>query len=299
MIRVFHHNDPDGYFSNYFVHRICLDFGDIISYEMDYNTPFPLKVINPKDRIYILDYSIKPEIMDELLKITKDVIWIDHHESAINMYKDYDKEIKGIRKIGECGALLTYKFLCKEHLSIDSNFIPEALFLVNDWDVWHYGNEEFDPRTKNFILGIQTKNLRDIDIIDNICLNVDKYIKKGKAIKEYLDIQNKTIVDNGGFEFELDGKSVFSCNTTAKSSEFFGDNLLKKYDILMPFRYNGKKDIWECGFYSNKENINCGEIASTFGGGGHKGAAGFSVKDIKKIIKSVKDIKKIIKKETL
>ena len=48
----------------------------------------------------------------------------------------------------------------------------------------------------------------------------------------------------------------------------------KKHDIMLPFasHKNGK---WKLSLYSTKKKINCGEIAKLFGGGGHKGAAGF------------------------
>ena len=55
----------------------------------------------------------------------------------------------------------------------------------------------------------------------------------------------------------------------------YGDKI-DQYDMCISFEYNG--DTWNIGLYSTK--IDVGEIAEEFGGGGHKGAAGFIVKKL-------------------
>ena len=102
--------------------------------------------------------------MIKLLKITKNVTWIDHHRTAIEKYKEWKDLIKeatgietipGIRLEGLCGAALTYLYLFKieyinlavnpmnlEEYKLDtlkeifSEYAPYWLKLVNDWDVW-------------------------------------------------------------------------------------------------------------------------------------------------------------------
>ena len=52
----------------------------------------------------------------------------------------------------------------------------------------------------------------------------------------------------------------------------FGDKL-NEYDAVIPFFYiNGK---WKYSIFSNKDNIDCSQVAKTYDGGGHKGAAGW------------------------
>ena len=55
-------------------------------------------------------------------------------------------------------------------------------------------------------------------------------------------------------------------------SEAFGDRM-KNYDICLSFAYLG--DSWTVGLYSDDKGIDVGKIAVKYGGGGHKGAAGF------------------------
>ena len=90
MIRVYHHNDADGLASAYLIAKKCVERE--VKYElteMDYSKPFPIENITSEDIVYILDYSIEPAEMIKLLRITNKVIWIDHHKSAIEKYKEW------------------------------------------------------------------------------------------------------------------------------------------------------------------------------------------------------------------
>ena len=55
------------------------------------------------------------------------------------------------------------------------------------------------------------------------------------------------------------------------------------YDGAACFHYaNGE---WNFSLYNDNGKVDCSAICKQFGGGGHKGASGFRVKDISKIIK--------------
>lgn len=71
---------------------------------------------------------------------------------------------------------------------------------------------------------------------------------------------------------KVENKSVGckECNSTG---------YLEPYDIMIAFVCR-KDKLWNVSLYSTKPEIDCGEIAKTFGGGGHKGAAGFQCKEL-------------------
>jgi len=46
----------------------------------------------------------------------------------------------------------------------------------------------------------------------------------------------------------------------------------------MSYQYSGPLGVWQYSLYSTNPNVHCGEIAQKYGGGGHRGAAGFSSK---------------------
>lgn len=58
-----------------------------------------------------------------------------------------------------------------------------------------------------------------------------------------------------------------------------GDGYLEPYDLMITFVRRTDK-LWNVSLYSTKEYVDCGAIAKSFGGGGHKGAAGFQCKEL-------------------
>ena len=106
-------------------------------------------------------------------------------------------------------------------------------------------------------------------------------ISAGKGICTYVDTNNMALLSKNGFEFNIDyfGK-VYKCLAIFQygNSMVFGDKI-NDYDIVSLIRFNGSQYVYS--LYSNKDDIDCSEIASTLGtidglgGGGHPGAAGF------------------------
>ena len=98
----------------------------------------------------------------------------------------------------------------------------------------------------------------------------------------------QVLVQPSGMKFKVvDGKyervpnnvmpsyRVLACNTIVFNSNFF-DGFFdpEKHDVMCAYsqRSDGK---WKVSMYTTKDEIDCGAIAKHFGGGGHKGAAGF------------------------
>ena len=69
-MKCFYHNDADGKCAGFWVHysaRIAPNNETIDFIEMSYEKPFPMDTILPDEQIYIVDYSITPAEMRELL----------------------------------------------------------------------------------------------------------------------------------------------------------------------------------------------------------------------------------------
>lgn len=70
--------------------------------------------------------------------------------------------------------------------------------------------------------------------------------------------------------------------TTGKDTDCLhclGVGYLEPYDLMITFVRRTDK-LWNVSLYSTKEYVDCGAIAKSFGGGGHKGAAGFQCKEL-------------------
>ena len=330
MIHIFMHEDADGYAAGYQVAKYYNEGFPTINnkikfHVMNYSTEFPINEINSDDIVYIVDFSIEPDMMIKLLKVTEDVIWIDHHVSAIKKYDDWYQLIEeatgvdyidGLRVVGLSGCALTWIFLNLDiseihkyqykkeedfvlNLKQNFGFAPIWLRLINDWDVWEHNI----PETKPFMtclstqLSITKMQLLDIDAYEETPLGkcqiddidrtdlLKRIIDLGKAYIEYRTAWSKQLRDKYGFETNIIGPdkksySMFVLNVGNANSEYFGD-YIDKYDIVSTFCFDGIK--YNYSMYSNKDFVDCAELCRYFGednGGGHKGAAGFTHKNL-------------------
>lgn len=286
MIKVFMHNDLDGYSSGYLVGKYFKEIGreDIAYSVMSYDTEFPINEINKNDEVYIVDYHINPELLEEAINKAKELVWIDHHVSAINEYKEYfknkgkslEKEVLGNWNEKDSATLLTYKWFF-------ANKIPNWVMLVDAWDTWKTDSEYYENAE---LLNLAVQNILSIDLIEEIDTNKNFYlqcIETGSIYKEYRDQWSKAFSDRYGFETTIeleDGKiaTAYILTLGNANSKFFGDKI-DKYDFCITQGFNGEK--WNVSVYSNKENMDCSKLAQHFGGGGHKGASGFTYNEIK------------------
>jgi oligoribonuclease NrnB/cAMP/cGMP phosphodiesterase (DHH superfamily) len=276
---VLHHNDLDGRASAAILGIHCAD-EEVRFVEMDYNKEVPFKKIKKGEKVYIVDFSLqKPGDWEKLLSITDEVIWIDHHKTAMQG-NGVQHQLPGVREEGRCGALLTWRFLS----GLTYRPIPLAIEYINDWDCWIHDMEDTIP----FKMGIEMDDTGPTAEVWNRLLNNDPLgdelndiIQKGKITQKFQNQFYKEYVKSWGFETELQIKgkiySVFAVNLGRASSLAFGDKL-DKYDICVSFIFDGNQ--YTISLYSSKEHIECGQICKKRGGGGHKSAAGFQCKEL-------------------
>jgi oligoribonuclease NrnB/cAMP/cGMP phosphodiesterase (DHH superfamily) len=127
-IKIFFHNDNDGRCAgniivDYYGHTMEENRDDYI--EINYDKEFPMDIIQQDETVYIVDYSIPPELMWELQK-RANVVWIDHHATAIEKYKDYLNPIQGIRKTCASGCELTWMYF------YGNKSMPDAVMFIGD-----------------------------------------------------------------------------------------------------------------------------------------------------------------------
>lgn len=310
-IYIYHHNDHDGIVAagilyNHLIESLhgVEDKNEIIFNMIDYDKELNFDHINFEncDEVYFLDYSFSNKHnLEEFKKLLDrridgdEVVWIDHHKTSIGVLED--RGISGIRNTSLCGAAWTYLWcndlindiiftqsaLLKSMKFSDTfhkdNDVPSFLKYIDDYDCW----KKLYPETNDFHYGF---NISDptADIIHYLLYDVlsteiiHGCIFTGKQVQNYLKFENKEYhVDMYGFEFTLPeehgGLKCFCLNRKGNSI-MFGDKI-NEYDAVIPFYFvNGK---WKYSIFSNKENIDCSEVAKSYGGGGHKGAAGWVI----------------------
>lgn len=288
-MKCFYHNDSDGKCAGFWVALnvgIHDKYNDMPAFqEIDYRTKFPMETIRKDEQVYIVDYSISPDEMRELLNITKDVTWIDHHKTAIEKYKEFEHEIRGIRYDGVSGCMLTYCYI--HHMTargegeikpFDISMTEDAPMFtkfIDDWDVWkfNYGDD-----TRYFQIAFNAYDFSPCADTWDMFLDNDgeqTLIEQGKIMIQYRDNWAKNYMKLG-FETEFEGYKCFAVNLGCCNSDYFKSLPEGKYEILMPFVFDG--NVYTVSLYSTTVDVS--EIAKKYGGGGHKGASGFQIKEL-------------------
>lgn len=306
-MKCFYHVDQDGIVSGFYVRKACEQRGLAFEPEdfrkINYGMKFPFHDIEQDEFVFIVDYSIEPEEMWQLLSITKNVFWIDHHQSTIEAYKDFKCDVKGIRITGAgiSGANLTwlyFKEMCDENwkqvektghkrvkalLGRYERGIPMLAKYTAMWDTFSWDKKSED-HVKKFHYAFESYDFDAMSLLLNE-LNgdlgiyyqerlIDDMMEDGLAIEDYLSSTAKQYLRVYGFETTFEGHKVYAINRALINSDFFESIDASKYDMFIGFSFNGS--MWEYQLRSaEQDKVNVYELAVKYGGGGHPNAAGF------------------------
>lgn len=286
-MKCFYHVDADGKCAAFWVDYFTKDKYHQKEYlPINYGMDFPIETIQKDEAIYIVDFSIELEMMRRLLEITENVVWIDHHISAIKKYEGFEKEIKGLRVDGIAGCMLTWYYMCamKQGWDINSEDMEKKLQdapyftkLIADYDVWKF---EYEYDAKGLHMTLNAYDLEPQDYRWNWLMKPDTlnhWIEIGNYMMVYRSSFYRSYCEAYGFESTFEGLRAFVLNTGLGNSDCFDSIDDGTYDIFVCAAYNGKG--WNYSLRAANDNVDVSVIAQKYGGGGHKGAAGFRSED--------------------
>lgn len=273
-----HHIDADGWCSAAIVNKFDTS-EEKKFHRMDYNDPLPLEKINKDELVYIVDFSLQPDQWPQLIEITKNIVWIDHHKTAMEN-PEFPHYLKGLRINGIAGAALTWQYFNENELS------PLAVRLVADYDVWTFA---YGDETRFFQQGLYCQhernkpdselwlNLIDHELGTNI---VHEIIENGKIIHKYNQISDAGLVKGAASLIWYREFKIYTLCHTRRSSMVFDSLDPSTYDGLAIFYFSAKINKWKISFYTPHENIDMTPLAKEFGGGGHRNACGCEVETL-------------------
>lgn len=229
--------------------------------------------------LWILDFSFKPDDMKKLIeKYGHHLIWIDHHKTAINAAEAAGIDnVAGIRTSEQSGCELTWGYCFPKEPT------PEIVMLIGDRDTWTWN---MGIKTAYAHAGLSTADLAPTSEVWRALLSgnvgIPSLISNGALLLDAKDRQYENMRETLAFDAVVDGHSVRAMNSMLASSEAFGapgwetGALPDDVDICCRFYWDGK--IWTVSLYS--QTVDVSVIAKARGGGGHKGAAGFTTPEL-------------------
>ena len=320
-ICIYHSRDLDGWMSAAIVKKWFEGrgvkqqierFDDSISFKgWDYGDNIP--DLKEYDKVIMVDISFpKDEMLKICVKNGTPLVWIDHHISSIktnnftNTFKDEDKVyIEGIRDTDFAACELTWMYFFDKK---ESDKMPEIVRLLGRYDCFGHKGTDEEQKVLEFqyaaranwndyrscFKGLQHSIKDGIGSLDESII-VSHIVGDGKAIYKYLCTEAKQTYSkafNIRFHKHITPSGAvseimysFLCVNQERFNPInFGIDYHKEgYDGFACFWYKDGK--WNFSLYNDNNKVDCSIIAKQYGGGGHKGAAGFVVKDLKEVFK--------------
>ena len=218
--------------------------------------------------VYVLDFSYPRDVLLEMQEKAASIVVIDHHKTA-------QKNLEGlpfvIFDMRHSGAVLTWRYFFR------STTTPEILEIIEDRDLWRFRKPEtkaicaalsaaeFSFETWNEFITHPHQSKMDLEAIGKILLNVFE-----QELQKLYEHKHKVAV--GGY-------TLWACNVPRKYASELGNLLAKEHGVGMVYYYSGVTNTFNCSLRSTG-NLDVAEIAETFGGGGHKNAAGFEIETL-------------------
>ena len=261
MIGILYHNaDLDGISAAGLLRRY---YPDAELYGWDYADG---ELPNIKGKmLFIVDLSLNANQLTKLYDQNEQIVWIDHHKTSEEVLESISAQrFNAIISTAHAAVWLVYNFL-------DGGIeVPEAINLLERYDRWDKKKDWF-TRVLPFQYYARTKIKTPDDFRYPENIDVEDWIDKGKLmLASILQLYEREI--QYASEIEFHGYSALVLNTQAFNSLAFEQHPKKsEYDLFISYAIRGDK--LRVGLYSEK--IDVADLAKKYGGGGHKGAAGF------------------------
>ncbi len=278
IICFYHSADFDGMCSAAIVkHTHNMNSENVECIGINYGEEFPWDEIGSGDLVYMVDFGLQPFKDMVLLNGITNLIWIDHHKTALDDYDKAQIPFKGLRSLELSGCQLTWDYFFKKPHQ-DTYTRPPVIDLLGWYDIWQHDKMdnivEFQYGLKSFKVPPEHE-LWPMFFISSLDDKAIKgVIEKGKTILSYKEQCDIKKMKNGAFVTEIGGYTALAINALGSSEMFdsIWDNT--KYDLMLTFGWS-RDGHWNCGMYTDKEGVNVGTLAKKLGGGGHNQAAGF------------------------
>jgi uncharacterized protein len=282
---IYHFPCDDGFASAWVARR---RWPGIVLAGTNYGLPFPEIDITGKN-LLIVDFSYKPEILAGLAAKAASIVILDHHKTA-------EADLKGFRVVGKFTAqgigymlrdmfelsrppILAYFDMQRSGAALTWDFcfpgiVPPAMIkYIEDRDLWRFHYKE----TRAFRLYLNSFPY-DFDIWTTIADRSYTAMSEAIAIERFYDRKLAEILPTVTLKTIGKWKDVPVAHAPYAFASDLAHEMLKAYPSA-PFAAV-VVDAYGARTYSlrsedSREDVS--EVARTFGGGGHRNAAGFRV----------------------
>jgi len=261
----FHCDDLDGFSSAAIVQQ---KYPNVDFYGYNYEDHYP--IVSGYDKVFMVDCSIPVKDMAQLKIHNKEFIWIDHHERTIKETEKHLKNIPGLRddKHEHSACVLTWKYL-------HDDSVPVILKSIEDFDIWKWKLPYTDEINTALFIDYKSRDKLIPLLKYHSFKDIKHIIDLGRTYINMRESQIKFLVNTMRTK-EFHGHKTAIVNSPMHGSQLGSRILRDNPDIEVVIIWYNFRNIIRVSLRS--KDVDVSEIASKYGGGGHRLASGFSLK---------------------
>jgi hypothetical protein len=262
-----YHNDPDGGCSAAIVRRA---FGPALRLQpLEIGDPLPWDEIQSCRQAALVDYALPLADMQRLQQGRR-LVWIDHHKTSLEGLGEAMAHLPGLREDGTAACVLAWRAFFPDHP------LPRAVQLIGDRDVWRM---QF-PETRAFSEGLQQLDLHPATdatwepLLADDPARLQELIEHGRTLFRARLKRIGDVVARYGFETVFEGHRTLAVNHRGNGD--MGEYIRQAgYAVAYCYVETLRAGRLQTVVTLYSDQVDVSDIARKYGGGGHRGAAGF------------------------
>lgn len=222
------------------------------------------------ETIYILDFAFPPEQLRTAAQSAGRIVVLDHHETSRREYQvaqqiqAFPEHVEVHFSQEQSGCTLTWRYL---HPDQD---IPALLRHIEDRDIWRFQL----PGTREITTALYQR--LPLPWEEFSALDIEELKKTGAVQAAQLDRMVQRLAKDH-HPIRLGDVWGLAANAPSFLSSEVGHELAQKSGTFgATYHYSGQKRAWVFSLRSTGE-LDVGQLATQYGGGGHRNAAGFRI----------------------
>lgn len=282
---------PDGICAAWIAHKYyasigktCEVVGESYLNDSEYDDSFKFPFDGEGNPIVLCDFSYPYRIMEKLLSRSLSVVVLDHHASRLKDISALGTRIMGGYSASDCGATFAWKYFFPDQ--------PEPWFLLHTLrrDIGkdgYYDGKVPESEAIATAMSHRRKGLVGLNafpVFDRLLQSSEEELMdEGYQLLQERDILcSQELALYQGELMEIAGYKVpFLRINNPQADKYYsviGSQFARKFPEFPFVAIVTSNEPHKISLRSRSESpINCGEIAASLGGGGHKNAAGFSL----------------------
>lgn len=266
IVVIYHKACPDGFGAAYAAWK---KFGDTASYiEAGYGDKEVIPGLSDKE-VYLLDFCYElPGAMDELARITRKLVVLDHHRSTESLVKSVAEHVYDDEK---SGATIAWDYFHP------NTRVPQLLSYLEDGDLYRFAL----PETQEVYAYIVVQP-HDFQVWDEIVEALEDserratLLAKASSYCEYFELIAGICVQ-AAKKVHFEGHECYFA-TAIPQITMRSEIASQLYKKLPPFALivTAHPDGFGVSIRSDG-SVDVSKIAEKYGGGGHPGSAGFFI----------------------